>query len=160
MGRSLSRQTQQFALGIRITPRTAIGARGANNCALLDYRLPLRDRKFADSPLEGTGFELPVRGCDEPGFRSFCIALDCSRSARGESCASWRNRKFVDSPREGDGFEPSVPRRNKLCVAPATNVPGRDDPLRRQLGSGCKAELDQPTTLRRVRLARIRVWRS
>src|SRR6516165_1079987 len=61
---------------------------------------------------------------------------------------------------EGDGFEPSVPRRNKLCVAPATNVPGRDDPLRRQLGSGCKAELDQPTTLRRVRLAWIRVWRS
>ena len=34
-----------------------------------------------------------------------------------------RNRKFVDSPQEGDGFEPSVPRRNKLCVAPATNVP-------------------------------------
>src|SRR6516225_1853984 len=61
---------------------------------------------------------------------------------------------------EGDGFEPSVPRHNKLCVAPATNVPGRDDPLRRQLGSGCKAELDQPTTLRRVRLARTRVWRS
>src|SRR6516162_2900562 len=47
-----------------------------------------------------------------------------------------------------------------LSRAPATNVPGRDDPLRRQLGSGCKAELDQPTTLRRVRLARIRVWRS
>jgi hypothetical protein len=50
----------EFALGIRITPRTAIGARGANNCALLDYRLPLRDRKFADSPLEGTGFEPSV----------------------------------------------------------------------------------------------------
>src|SRR6516162_4517941 len=47
-----------------------------------------RNRKFVDSPQEGTGFELPVRGCDEPGFRSFCIALDCSRSARGESCAS------------------------------------------------------------------------
>jgi hypothetical protein len=60
----------------------------------------------------------------------------------------------------GSGFEPSVPRYNELCVAPATNVPGRDDPLRRHLGSVCKAELDQPTTLRRVRLARIRVWRS
>jgi hypothetical protein len=48
-----------------------------------------------------------------------------------------RNRKFVDSPLEGDGFEPSVPRRNKLCVAPATNVPGRDDPLRRRLGRTC-----------------------
>jgi hypothetical protein len=42
----------------------------------------------------------------------------------------------------------------------AANVRGRDDPLRRQLGSGCKAELEQPTTLRRVRLARIRGWRS
>ena len=31
--------------------------------------------------VEGTGFELPVRGCDESGFRSFCVALDCSRSA-------------------------------------------------------------------------------
>jgi adenylate cyclase len=30
---------------------------------------------------KGTGFELPVRGCDESGFRSFCVALDCSRSA-------------------------------------------------------------------------------
>jgi hypothetical protein len=40
--------------------QTAIGARGANNCALLGYRLPLRDRKFADSPLEGDGFEIPV----------------------------------------------------------------------------------------------------
>ena len=27
-----------------------------------------RNRWFADSPLEGTGFELPVRGCDESGF--------------------------------------------------------------------------------------------
>src|SRR6516225_11917689 len=46
-----------------------------------------------------------------------------------------------------------------LCRA-RDEGPGRDDPLRRQLGSGCKAELDQPTTLRRVRLARTRVWRS
>ena len=36
---------------------------------------------LCDSSLEGTGFELPVRGCDESGFRSFCVALDCSRSA-------------------------------------------------------------------------------
>jgi hypothetical protein len=35
-------------------------ARGANNCALLGYRLPLRDRKFADSPLEQVGFEPSV----------------------------------------------------------------------------------------------------
>jgi hypothetical protein len=34
------------------------------------------------------------------------------------------NRKFVDFLLEGNGFEPSVPRHNKLCVAPATNVPG------------------------------------
>jgi putative endonuclease len=40
--------------------RTAIGARGANYCALFGYRLPLRDRKFADSPLEEGGFELSV----------------------------------------------------------------------------------------------------
>src|ERR1700730_4555135 len=32
-----------------------------------------RNRKFADSPLEGTGFELPVRGCDESGFHPFCV---------------------------------------------------------------------------------------
>ena len=37
---------------------------------------PQRNRWFADSLLEGTGFELPVRGCDESGFRSFCVALD------------------------------------------------------------------------------------
>ena len=39
-----------------------------------------------------------------------------------------RRKSLGDSPLEGDGFEPSVPRHNKLCVAPATNVPGRDDP--------------------------------
>src|ERR1700751_131452 len=33
-----------------------------------------------------------------------------------------------DSPLEGGGFEPSVPRHSKLGVAPATNVPGREDP--------------------------------
>ena len=44
--------------------------------------------------------------------------------------------------------------------APATNVPGGDDPLRRELGSRCKAELDQPATLRRVisaRMAKLRL---
>ena len=35
------------------------------------------NRKFADLLLEGTGFELPVRGCDEFGFRPFCVASDC-----------------------------------------------------------------------------------
>jgi hypothetical protein len=39
-----ARNLALFNLAIdRITPRTAIGARGANNCALLGYRLPLRD---------------------------------------------------------------------------------------------------------------------
>src|SRR5215831_15898729 len=33
-------------------------------------RPPLRDRKFADSSLEGTGFELPVRRCD--GWVGIC----------------------------------------------------------------------------------------
>src|SRR6516162_4111733 len=42
----------------------------------------VRYTEFSTDPLlEGTGFELPVRGCDESGFRSFCVALDCSRSA-------------------------------------------------------------------------------
>ena len=50
-----------------------------------------------------------------------------ARCGRG-AVALLRNRKFADSPLEGDGFEPSVPRHNKLCVAPATTVPGRDDP--------------------------------
>jgi hypothetical protein len=36
--------------------------------ALLGYRLPLRDRKFADSPLEGDGFELLVRERGEAGL--------------------------------------------------------------------------------------------
>ena len=38
-----------------------------------------RDPAETDSLAEGNGFELPVRGCDESGFRSFCVALDCSR---------------------------------------------------------------------------------
>ena len=45
-------------------------------------------------------------------------------------------------------------------TSPREGGPPRSDPLRRQLGSGCKAELDQPTTLRRVRLARISVGRA
>src|SRR6516165_5006770 len=92
--------------------------------------------------------------------RTQSAALGLDETAQSGLWTQRKNRFATDSPLEGDGFEPSVPRRNKLCVAPATNVPGRDDPLRRQLGSGCKAELDQPTTLRRVRLARIRIWRS
>jgi len=46
---------------------------------------------------------------------------------------SARNRWFADSPLEGDGFEPSVPRHNKLCVAPATGG-RREDPA-----SACSA---------------------
>src|SRR6516225_7416839 len=50
-----------------------------------------RNRKFVDSPLEGTGFELPVSRAMQGG----------SRLARSEFAA--------DSPLEGDGFEPLVP---------------------------------------------------
>ena len=35
---------------------------------LAPIRPPLRDRKFADSPLEGNGFELLVRGHGQPGL--------------------------------------------------------------------------------------------
>jgi len=38
--------------------------------AAAGYRLPLRDRKFADSPLDGDGFELLVRGRGEVGCRA------------------------------------------------------------------------------------------
>jgi hypothetical protein len=38
-----------------------------------------RDRKFADSPLEGTGFELPVRGRGQSGCRSFYAAESSGR---------------------------------------------------------------------------------
>ena len=59
----------------------------------------VRLRRFVpDSPLEGTGFELPVRGCDESGFRSFCVSRQRER-----------DRKFVDSPLEEAGFELIVP---------------------------------------------------
>jgi hypothetical protein len=51
--------------------------------------------------------------------------VERSRAARGP--AFCENRVRCDSPLEGDGFQPSVPRHNKLCVAPATKVPGRDD---------------------------------
>ena len=63
-----------------------------------DRAPPLRNQKVADSPLEGTGFELPVRGCDESGFRSFCVSRQRER-----------DRKFVDSPLEEAGFELFVP---------------------------------------------------
>ena len=59
---------------------------------------PPRNQWFVDSPLEGTGFELPVRGCDESGFRSFCVSRQRER-----------DRKFVDSPLEEAGFELFVP---------------------------------------------------
>jgi hypothetical protein len=35
---------------------------------------PLRDRKFADSSLEGTEFELPVRGRGQSGCHPFYAA--------------------------------------------------------------------------------------
>ena len=73
--------------------------------------------------------------------RPYCLARRHTGANPGLFQERRRNLEETDSPLEGDGFEPSVPRRNKLCVAPATNVPGRDDPLRREPGSGCKAEL-------------------
>ena len=50
------------------------------------------------------------------------VAAGCPAGKSGTEFAE-------DSSLEGDGFEPSVPRHNKLFVAPVTNVPGRDDPL-------------------------------
>jgi hypothetical protein len=38
-----------------------------------------RDREFADSPLEGTGFELPVRGRGQSGCRPFYAAESSGR---------------------------------------------------------------------------------
>jgi len=42
-----------------------------------EHALIRRNRKFVDSPLEGTGFELPVRGRGQCGCRPF-YAAECS----------------------------------------------------------------------------------
>jgi hypothetical protein len=56
-----------------------------------------RSRWFADSPLDGTGFEPSI-----PPFRSGRSRLACGSAVRAGFS--------VDSPLEGTGFEPSAPR--------------------------------------------------
>src|SRR5215813_11002692 len=51
---------------------------------------PPRDRKFADSPPEGDGFELPVRGRGQSGCRPFGWAVLCDRVRSGRG-AFWHN---------------------------------------------------------------------
>src|SRR5262244_2726068 len=67
-------------------------------------QLALRDRKFADSSLEGTGFEPSV---PQEAF-GVLVAPVCIRA---EFCVA---RKFVDSLLEGVGFELLVPRHESL----------------------------------------------
>jgi len=75
----------------------------ANNCALLGFRLPLRDRKFADSPLEGNGFELAVRGrgaspsstrraVPEPKVRKLSVPRCPAESAGASFGGEWAPR--------------------------------------------------------------------
>ena len=64
---------------------------------------PLRDRKFADSSLEGNGFELVVPRHESRGFPEHPQVPGLDR-------VTLRDRKFADSSLEGAGFEPSVPR--------------------------------------------------
>ena len=66
--------------------------------------------------------------CDHVAAKIMCRCLGCCfRTGREQpvsgGSAAWEPKVRRLSPVEGDGFEPSVPRRNKLCVAPATNVP-------------------------------------
>jgi hypothetical protein len=69
---------------------------------------------FADSPLEGTGFELLVPGGDGLRWVSLQFAV-ASRMESAERTAYLTGRKFSlalfrhDSPLERAGFEPSVP---------------------------------------------------
>src|SRR6516162_4814050 len=61
------------------------------------------ERVCIDSPLEGTGFKLPVPGRNRMAFRGL------ARSAPGIGAADVLG-SLPDSPLEGNGFEPSVPR--------------------------------------------------
>jgi hypothetical protein len=63
-------------------------------------------------PLEA---DIGLRGCDESGFRSFCVSRQRER-----------DRKFVDSPLEGAGFE---------LVIPATQYSRRERPSRYRANS-------------------------
>jgi len=71
------------------------------------WRMTLaRNRKFADSPLERAGFELPVRGRGESGCHPFCAArLFRNGSVRRNGCrgsARCGVPRF-SAPREGSG---------------------------------------------------------
>src|SRR5262245_47663337 len=92
-------------------------------------RPPLRDRKFADSSLEGSGFELPVplRAL----FYAFADADETNLPGQG-----FRDRKFADSSLEGDGFEPSVPRHGELMKFALTPCRSEQDSNFRSPGDG------------------------
>src|SRR5262249_32438553 len=66
-----------------------------------------RDRKFADSPLEGNGFELVVPRHESRGFPEHPQVPGLDR-------VTLRDRKFADSSLERTGFEPSVPLLRKI----------------------------------------------
>ena len=97
----------------------------------MDGRLaPLqRNRWFADSPLEGTGFELPVRGCaggnwmrtlgtarDRLGFRLEKLHAPLGDRPRISSC---RGLSRCDSRLKGPRFERSAPHAGWVPVAGA-----------------------------------------
>jgi hypothetical protein len=48
-----------------------------------------RNRKFVDSLLEGTGFELPVRECDESGFAIAVAAREELKVCRLPAGGDW-----------------------------------------------------------------------
>ena len=86
--------------------------------------LRLRNRKFADSLLEGDGFELLVPRCERRGFPGHCGHRGWLQHRRGDVAKSRRSRLrrvkrgstrqgFADSPQEGNGFQLSVPRRER-----------------------------------------------
>jgi hypothetical protein len=139
-----------------VAPRILAKMKTPLESSILDDERDARHLAPLLAEANGAGFRM--RPVAIPPSATQALARTSRACSPGSRTAAAQYGSSPDSPLEGDGFEPSVPHHNKLCVAPATNVPGRHDPLRLQLGSGCKTELDQPTTLRRVILARIGVW--
>ena|SRR6516165_2775144 len=82
-------------------PVTARSFRSSNNGRRL-----ARNRKFVDSPLEGTGFELPVRGRGQSGCRPFYATessgIDATPSGT-ESLQTHRWREVDSNPRSPYG---------------------------------------------------------
>src|SRR5215813_3158679 len=100
---------------------------------LLDVgrRILARDRFAPDSPLEGSGFELPV-----PLRALFCAFADADETnLPGQG---FRDRKFADSSLEGDEFELLVPRHESprfpkhpgVIVAPTVRTAGKNSSRR------------------------------